>query len=122
MEHPILAENVDFLLIHIHPYWNGVDIENAAQYVVEKYYTVMQAYPEKEIIIGETGWPTIWGYCWRCSSQRSISKIFFKRIFTFSKKKLIFYIFILKYFMRIGKINLKVKYVLIGGLYIQMAY
>jgi hypothetical protein len=56
--HPQLAEIVDCILLNIHPYWDGISIEQAAAYVVQKWEAVKQVYPEKEVIIGETGWPT----------------------------------------------------------------
>ena len=56
--HPRLAENVDFLLVNIHPYWEGISCENATQFVVEKLNYLKTKFPEKEIIIGETGWPS----------------------------------------------------------------
>jgi exo-beta-1,3-glucanase (GH17 family) len=59
LNHPGIAEKVDFILIHIHPYWDGISIEAAAQYVIDRYNEVKQAYPDKEVIIGETGWPTV---------------------------------------------------------------
>ena len=57
-EHPQLAENVDFILVHIHPYWEGVHINEAANHTVKKWEELKAQYPEKEVIIGETGWPT----------------------------------------------------------------
>jgi len=56
--HPKLVENVDFLLVHIHPYWEGISCDNATGYVVEKWEDLKRRFPEKEIVIGETGWPT----------------------------------------------------------------
>lgn len=58
IDHPRLAQKVDFILVHIHPYWDGISIDNAADYVLEKWKELKIAYPEKTIIIGETGWPT----------------------------------------------------------------
>ena len=70
LEHPQLAENVDFILVHIHPYWEGypygeghpyqerIPINEAAEHVVEKWMEVKAKYPNKRVIIGETGWPT----------------------------------------------------------------
>lgn len=55
---PKLAENVDFLLVHIHPYWEGISCDNATEYIVEKWQDLKMKFPEKEVIIGETGWPT----------------------------------------------------------------
>lgn len=53
-----IANEVDFIFIHIHPYWDGISIEAAAQYVLDKYTEVKEAHPDKEVVIGETGWPT----------------------------------------------------------------
>jgi len=58
MEHPELAESSDFILVHIHPYWDGVAVEEAADYVLERWREVKGKYPGKEVIVGETGWPS----------------------------------------------------------------
>lgn len=58
LNHPNLANHVDFITVHIHPYWDGVLVDNAAQYVADKYNQMVSAFPGKTIIIGETGWPT----------------------------------------------------------------
>jgi len=54
---PIVAA-ADVLLIHIYPYWDGVAIENGAGYVADLYQQVKNRYPDKRVIIGETGWPS----------------------------------------------------------------
>lgn len=53
-----LVDAVDFLTIHIHPYWDGIPIEKAAIYVAETWQTVRKAFPDKRVVIGETGWPS----------------------------------------------------------------
>ena len=58
LQHPNLVDAVDFIGAHIHPYWEGVPIENAAQHTLNKYNLLKQTYPNKEVIIFETGWPT----------------------------------------------------------------
>ena len=55
---PGLAACVDYLLVHIHPYWECQLIENASAYVQEKHALLSAQYPEKTVVIGETGWPT----------------------------------------------------------------
>lgn len=55
---PKLANAVDFILAHSHPYWEGVPIEHAAAHVVAAHATVQAVYPGKRVVIGETGWPT----------------------------------------------------------------
>lgn len=58
VEQPDLATCVDYLLIHIHPYWECQSIENAVAFVQEKYDQVSDQYSGKAVVIGETGWPT----------------------------------------------------------------
>jgi len=53
-----LVNAVDFIVIHSHPYWEGISIGGAAQQVVIEYNLVAQKNPSKEIIVGETGWPS----------------------------------------------------------------
>lgn len=58
INHPTLANAVDTILIHIHPYWEGKHINDAANFVLEKYNEVIKKYPDKRVIISETGWPS----------------------------------------------------------------
>jgi exo-beta-1,3-glucanase (GH17 family) len=58
LDNPSLVSHVDFIGIHVYGYWNGVDIADAAQEVVDQYNEVKAAYPSKEVMILETGWPT----------------------------------------------------------------
>jgi exo-beta-1,3-glucanase (GH17 family) len=55
---PDLAACADFLLVHIHPYWECQAVESAAAFVQEKYEEVRSRFPGKRVVIGETGWPT----------------------------------------------------------------
>ncbi len=58
LNHPNLAEAVDNILIHVHPYWEGISIYDAVGHVIEKWNKIKEDYPGKEVIIGEAGWPT----------------------------------------------------------------
>lgn len=58
LKYPELAEHVDFITIHLLPYWEGVPIDQAVDYVVARYEEVKRAFPNKEVIIGEVGWPS----------------------------------------------------------------
>jgi exo-beta-1,3-glucanase (GH17 family) len=55
-----LQNAVDFVTIHILPYWEDFPIpaSQAAAHVVEIRKKVAAAIPNKEILIGETGWPS----------------------------------------------------------------
>jgi exo-beta-1,3-glucanase (GH17 family) len=58
LSHPELAQSVDLILVHVHPYWEGISISDAVNYVSEKWQGVKEAYPGKTVVIGETGWPS----------------------------------------------------------------
>ncbi|MCF7994387.1 MAG: glycosyltransferase, partial [Chromatiaceae bacterium] len=58
LKYPELAEHVDFIAIHLLPYWEGVPIDQAVDFSFKKLDEVQQAFPDKEVIIGEVGWPS----------------------------------------------------------------
>jgi glucan 1,3-beta-glucosidase len=55
-----LYDAVDFVTVHILPYWENVPIqaEFAAAYVDTIHRQIAAAFPGKEILIGEIGWPS----------------------------------------------------------------
>ena len=55
-----ISDTVDFVTIHILPYWEDMPIraKYAAAHVDSIRQQVAVAFPNKEILIGETGWPS----------------------------------------------------------------
>lgn len=58
VKNPDFVKEVDFIALHILPYWQEIPIEQAVDYVITKYHEVRAAYPGKTVVIGETGWPS----------------------------------------------------------------
>lgn len=58
MDNPELVEEVDFIATHILPYWEGIPIEQAVDYAFDRYQALREAYPNKPIVITESGWPS----------------------------------------------------------------
>lgn len=60
LRHPEVAPAVDFLTIHLLPYWEDepTGIEDALRQVAEVRRTFGNAFAPKDILIGETGWPS----------------------------------------------------------------
>jgi len=60
VEHRVLSEAVSFVTVHIIPYWDddpgGVDA--VIPYVDDLYSQMQRQFPGKEVLIGETGWPS----------------------------------------------------------------
>jgi glucan 1,3-beta-glucosidase len=55
-----VADAVDFVTIHVLPYWEDIPIpaDAAAEHVADIHRMVAQAFPGKEILLGEAGWPS----------------------------------------------------------------
>jgi exo-beta-1,3-glucanase (GH17 family) len=60
LRYPEVQAAVDFVTIHILPYWEDfpVPASEAAAHVESIRQKVKAAFPEKEILIGEVGWPS----------------------------------------------------------------
>lgn len=58
LKYPELAQAVDFINVHILPYWEGIPIDGAVKYVLYRYQQLQAAFPGKHIMIGEVGWPS----------------------------------------------------------------
>ena len=56
--HPELADHVDYIAVHMLPYWEGVAVETAVDYIAGKMDLLEQRFPGKPIVIGEVGWPS----------------------------------------------------------------
>jgi exo-beta-1,3-glucanase (GH17 family)/cellulose synthase/poly-beta-1,6-N-acetylglucosamine synthase-like glycosyltransferase len=57
-DHPELVSAVDFIAVHILPYWEGVPEKAAVEAAIGGYNQLRQMYPGKRIVIAEFGWPS----------------------------------------------------------------
>jgi exo-beta-1,3-glucanase (GH17 family) len=60
LKHPEVAREVDFITIHILPYWEDepVGVAGVGAHFEAIHRQMRQAFPGKPILIGEAGWPT----------------------------------------------------------------
>jgi exo-beta-1,3-glucanase (GH17 family) len=60
VRYPEIASAVDFITIHILPYWEDfpIPVQGAAAHVAAIRSEVAAAFPNREILIGEFGWPS----------------------------------------------------------------
>lgn len=58
LANPEVAKEVDYIGVHILPYWEGISVDEAVDYVFDRYHQVQLAFPDKPIIITEVGWPS----------------------------------------------------------------
>ena len=53
-----IAREVDFLLVHAHPMWNGKTLDEAMPWTTDTLRAVATAHPGIPVVLGETGWAT----------------------------------------------------------------
>lgn len=58
LKNPELVKHVDYIAVHLLPYHEGVPVEQAVNYAMQRYEELMNAYPRKRIVITEVGWPS----------------------------------------------------------------
>ena len=70
IQNPELADHVDFITVHLFPYWNGIDRKDAVPDSIGtrnadgsnntdgSFQALQQRFPGKHITIGEIGWPS----------------------------------------------------------------
>lgn len=58
LAHPELASAVDYIAVHILPYWEGMSNKDAVDHAFIIYEKLRRAFPGKHIVIAEFGWPS----------------------------------------------------------------
>ena len=58
LKYPQLADQVDFITVHLLPYWEGVGVDTAVDESLQRLAWVRERHPGKEIVIGEVGYPS----------------------------------------------------------------
>ncbi len=80
IKHPELAKEVDYIAIHVLPYWEGVAAKDAMAWSLEHYEMVQKAFPDKKILIAEIGWPSA-GHRFGKASATQVNQAQFVRTF-----------------------------------------
>jgi len=58
LAHPELAQHVDFIGVHLLPYWEGVAVDQAVDYSLAQFKRLQKTFPHKPIVVAEIGWPS----------------------------------------------------------------
>ncbi len=58
LDYPELVQEVDYLAVHILPYWDEISDEAPLEYLKSRIAMLRKAYPNKNIIVTEFGWPS----------------------------------------------------------------
>jgi exo-beta-1,3-glucanase (GH17 family) len=55
----LVAGEIDFIMMHAHPLWNGLQLEDALPWLQEQVADVQALHSGREVVLGETGWATM---------------------------------------------------------------
>jgi len=58
LKNPQLVEHVDYIAVHLLPYWEGIPVDQAIDYLARRVAELERAYPDKQVVIAEVGWPS----------------------------------------------------------------
>jgi exo-beta-1,3-glucanase (GH17 family)/cellulose synthase/poly-beta-1,6-N-acetylglucosamine synthase-like glycosyltransferase len=58
LKNPELAEHVDYLAVHLLPFWEGIALDDAVDFSINTYRQLQQTFPDKPIVVTEVGWPS----------------------------------------------------------------
>ncbi len=53
-----IATEADVMMVQIYAYWDGIPIEQAPQYTIERFQQVREQYKKKRVVLSEFGWPS----------------------------------------------------------------
>ncbi|HEY4112777.1 MAG TPA: glycosyltransferase family 2 protein [Rhizomicrobium sp.] len=56
--YPEVGKYVDVVAVHLLPYWEGISIHDALNFDARQMVKMEEEFPDKPIIIGESGWPS----------------------------------------------------------------
>ncbi|MFC4764435.1 glycosyltransferase family 2 protein [Dyella koreensis] len=99
-KYPELADHVDFITVHLFPYWNGVPVTGPGKGIdalpaiadaLGSYETLRKMFPNKPIVIGEIGWPSNGDRFQYADPSVSNEAIFLRNWFNLAKQKHIDY-------------------------------
>ncbi len=87
LHHPELAKSVDFITVHLLPYWEGVPEQAAVQNAMDRLHQVERAFPGKKVVIGEIGWPSSGIDIGAARASRVLQADFMRSFFTIARQQ-----------------------------------
>lgn len=58
LKNPQLADHVDYLAVHLLPFWEGIALDDAVDFSINTYRQLQKTFPGKPIVVTEVGWPS----------------------------------------------------------------
>ena len=86
MAHPELAQHVDFIAMHVLPYWEETTTDTAFPYTADALRQMRARFPDKKLVVAEVGWPSDGRSRWSLTPSRSFQAQFIRQILDLTAK------------------------------------
>ena len=87
LRHPDLVKHVDFIAVHMLPYWEGINNDQAVPYVIDRLNALKEAFPGKRIVVAEVGWPSNGRTRHEAAASESNEAIFLRRFLNYAERQ-----------------------------------
>jgi exo-beta-1,3-glucanase (GH17 family)/cellulose synthase/poly-beta-1,6-N-acetylglucosamine synthase-like glycosyltransferase len=87
MKYPELAEHVDFIAVHVLPYWEQVAFGDSIGWVLDRIKQVKDAFPDKPVFLAEVGWPSNGENYGKAKPSREDEAKFLRRFLTIADQR-----------------------------------
>jgi exo-beta-1,3-glucanase (GH17 family)/cellulose synthase/poly-beta-1,6-N-acetylglucosamine synthase-like glycosyltransferase len=87
LKYPELAQHVDYITIHLLPYWEGLKIDDSLAYSMDKLDQIQKAFPGKKVVIGEVGWPSNGVAIGGAQASRVNQALFLRQFFNIAQQR-----------------------------------
>lgn len=85
LRYPELADHVDYIAVHLLPYWEGVPLAQGLEYSLQRFEEVKKRFPGKHVVIGEIGWPSQGDRFDGATASRAAQATFIREFLAYSK-------------------------------------
>lgn len=87
IDNPELAKHVDYLAVHMLPFWEGVPVDQAVEFISNKYELLRFTFPNKPIVIAEVGWPSHGRSIKQAAASKANQATFLRRFLQHAEKQ-----------------------------------
>jgi exo-beta-1,3-glucanase (GH17 family) len=78
LKHPSIISSCDIVLSNFYPYWEGISVDRATLSMRQKYQQIVAIAQGKQVLISETGWPSVGDTVGKAVASPENSAFFFK--------------------------------------------
>ncbi len=84
---PEIGQYVDVIFVHLLPYWENVDIRGSLKSIDGFYNHIQAEFPDKQIVVGEAGWPSDGRTRGRAEASAANEGYFLRNFVQFAQEK-----------------------------------